>query len=199
MRFEVVVLRAVIWSSTSFWSASAWATITAVRSADDGRRRRPLDALDQLEVVAADDVEREVALDADRELGEQVLVLLADGEQHVLLEDAAPGRGRSPRATRSSPSRAASRLLRPGSSYWRSRPIAAQRLAFSCSIDGVVALELVLALVEGGDDRIDVVLAGAVLVEVVAHPAARRRTGGFRAACVGLSRSPCVDGSRSSI
>ena len=34
MRFEVVVLSAVIWSRTSFWSASAWATITAVRSAE---------------------------------------------------------------------------------------------------------------------------------------------------------------------
>ena len=33
MRFEVVVFSAVIWSSTSFWLASAWATITAVRSA----------------------------------------------------------------------------------------------------------------------------------------------------------------------
>ena len=33
MSFDVVVLSAVIWSSTSFWFASAWATITAVRSA----------------------------------------------------------------------------------------------------------------------------------------------------------------------
>ena len=34
IRFEVVVLSAVIWSSTSFWLASAWATMTAVRSAE---------------------------------------------------------------------------------------------------------------------------------------------------------------------
>ena len=34
IRLEVVVLRAVIWSRTSFWSARAWATITAVRSAE---------------------------------------------------------------------------------------------------------------------------------------------------------------------
>src|SRR6185436_10697156 len=34
IRFEVVVLSAVIWSRTSFWSASAWATMTAVRSAE---------------------------------------------------------------------------------------------------------------------------------------------------------------------
>ena len=31
---EVVVLSAVIWSRTSFWLPSAWATITAVRSAE---------------------------------------------------------------------------------------------------------------------------------------------------------------------
>jgi hypothetical protein len=30
----VVVLRALIWSSTSFWLPSAWATMTAVRRAD---------------------------------------------------------------------------------------------------------------------------------------------------------------------
>ena len=41
-------------------------------------------------------------------------------------------------------------------------------------LDGrVVALELFLTLVEGGDDRIDVVLAGAVLIEVVPNAAAR--------------------------
>ena len=34
IRLPVVVLRAVIWSRTSFWLASAWATMTAVRSAD---------------------------------------------------------------------------------------------------------------------------------------------------------------------
>ena len=34
MRFEVVVLSAVIWSRTSFWLARAWATMTAVRSAE---------------------------------------------------------------------------------------------------------------------------------------------------------------------
>ena len=33
MSFDVVVFSAVIWSSTSFWLASACATITAVRSA----------------------------------------------------------------------------------------------------------------------------------------------------------------------
>ena len=31
---EVVVFSAVIWSRTSFWLPSAWATITAVRSAE---------------------------------------------------------------------------------------------------------------------------------------------------------------------
>ena len=31
---RVVVFRAVIWSSTSFWLPSAWATMTAVRSAE---------------------------------------------------------------------------------------------------------------------------------------------------------------------
>jgi len=44
------------------------------------RRGRPIDALDQLQVVAADHVQRQVALDADGELGEDVLVLL-DGER----------------------------------------------------------------------------------------------------------------------
>ena len=34
MRLPVVALSAVIWSSTSFWSARAWATMTAVRSAE---------------------------------------------------------------------------------------------------------------------------------------------------------------------
>ena len=29
-----MVFRAVIWSSTSFWLPSAWATMTAVRSAE---------------------------------------------------------------------------------------------------------------------------------------------------------------------
>ena len=58
----------------------------------DGRGRGAVDALDQLDVVAPDQVEREVALDAHRELGEQVLDLLADGEEHVLLEDLGPVR-----------------------------------------------------------------------------------------------------------
>jgi hypothetical protein len=31
---DVVVFRAVIWSSTSFWLPSAWATMTAVRRAE---------------------------------------------------------------------------------------------------------------------------------------------------------------------
>ena len=31
---DVVVFSAVIWSSTSFWLPSAWATITAVRNAE---------------------------------------------------------------------------------------------------------------------------------------------------------------------
>ena len=31
---DVVVFSAVIWSSTSFWLPSAWATMTAVRSAE---------------------------------------------------------------------------------------------------------------------------------------------------------------------
>ena len=34
IRFPVVVFRAVIWSSTSFWLVSAWATMTAVRRAE---------------------------------------------------------------------------------------------------------------------------------------------------------------------
>ena len=38
---------------------------------------------------------------------------------------------------------------------------------------GVVALQLVLAVVERGDDRVEVVLAGLVLVEVVAQLVAR--------------------------
>ena len=47
----VVVLSAVIWSSTSFWLPSAWATITAVRRARHRRGRGAVDALDQLDVV----------------------------------------------------------------------------------------------------------------------------------------------------
>ena len=34
IRLEVVSLRAVIWSRTSFWSPRAWATMTAVRRAE---------------------------------------------------------------------------------------------------------------------------------------------------------------------
>ena len=34
MRSEVVVFKAVIWSRTNLWFPSAWATITAVRSAE---------------------------------------------------------------------------------------------------------------------------------------------------------------------
>ena len=121
----MVVFSAVIWSSTSFWSDSACATITAVRSARDRGRRGAVDALDQLDVVASDEVQREVALDADGELGQQVLDLLADGEQQVLLEDLRALRvGRldvgDPRRS------AASRCWRRYA-YWRSRPMTAQR------------------------------------------------------------------------
>ena len=52
----------------------------------DGRRGRPVDALDQLDVVLADQVDRQVALDRDGLLGEQVLVLLAHVEQHVVAQ-----------------------------------------------------------------------------------------------------------------
>jgi hypothetical protein len=58
------VLSAVIWSSTSFWLFSACATMTAVRSARSSSCR-PVDALDELDVVLDDDVDRQVVLDRD--------------------------------------------------------------------------------------------------------------------------------------
>ena len=47
-----------------------------------GRGRRPIDALHQLEVVLANHVEREIALDVDRHLSEQVCDLLARVKEH---------------------------------------------------------------------------------------------------------------------
>ncbi|MPN34045.1 hypothetical protein SDC9_181537 [bioreactor metagenome] len=52
----------------------------------DRRGGGAVDTLDQLDVVLDDDVDRQVALDRDRQLREQVLVLLADVEEHVLVE-----------------------------------------------------------------------------------------------------------------
>ena len=84
IRFDVVVFSAVIWSRTSFWFASACATMTAVRSAEIVvvvARSTPLISSRLFLRTRSD---REVALDRHGELGEQVLVLLADVEQHVL-------------------------------------------------------------------------------------------------------------------
>ena len=86
MRFDVVALSALIWSSTSFCRASACDTITAVRSAEIGGGLRAVDALDQLDVVLADQVEGHVALHRHRHLGHDVLPPLADREQRVGLE-----------------------------------------------------------------------------------------------------------------
>jgi hypothetical protein len=52
----------------------------------DRRRRRPIDAFDQLNVVLDDDVDGEITLNRYRELGQQILVLLTDIEQNVLAQ-----------------------------------------------------------------------------------------------------------------
>ena len=70
-------------SMTFFWLSRAEASITDDTQRGHGRGRRAVDALDQLVVVAAYDVHGEVALCAHRELGQQVLVLLPDREEHV--------------------------------------------------------------------------------------------------------------------
>src|SRR6185436_15321999 len=68
----VVVLSAVTCSSTSFWLLIAWATVTAVRSADT--------------------VEGEIALNGDRHLGQQVGGALAGVEQSRLADRLGLGR-----------------------------------------------------------------------------------------------------------
>ena len=50
----------------------------------------------------------------------------------------------------------------------------AHRLTFSCSIVGVVLAQLVLAVIQGRDDRVDLALARLVLAEVVLEPVAER-------------------------
>jgi hypothetical protein len=52
----------------------------------DRGRGRPFDALDQFEVVLADQVERQVPLHDDSQLGKQVLALLTNVEERVFLE-----------------------------------------------------------------------------------------------------------------
>ena len=49
-----------------------------------GPAHAALDALDQLEVVASDQIHRQIALDADRLLRQEVLHLLADGKEQFL-------------------------------------------------------------------------------------------------------------------
>ena len=192
MSFDVVVLSAVIWSRTSFWFASAWATIDRGPQRGDRRRRRPVDALDELEVVLPDEVDREVALDRDRLLGQQVLVLLAHVEQHVVAQRLRPlGIGRLDlgdlRGERGVESLGDVDVL--GEPLHRLPEMHLLLLERR-----VVLAQLVLAVVERLDDRVDVRLRALVLAEVVARSC--RRTGSSRGAC--LAPVACF-GSRSSI
>jgi hypothetical protein len=58
----------------------------------DGGGAGAVDALDQLDVVLLDQVEREVALHADRHLGVEILRALADVEQRALADRLGLGR-----------------------------------------------------------------------------------------------------------
>jgi hypothetical protein len=70
----------------------AWATVTAVRSAETGGGGGPVDALDQLDIVLLDEVEGEIALHRHRHLGEQVGGALAGVEERRLADGLRLGR-----------------------------------------------------------------------------------------------------------
>ena len=138
----------------------------------DRCRRRAVDALDQLDVVLAYEIDREVALDRHRQLRQQILVLLSDVEQHVVLERlGAFGIGcldlGDPRRERCVEVLDDVHVLRE--SLHR-----LPELQLLLLERGVVLAELVLALVQGIQDRIDVGLRALVAVEVVAQLIAER-------------------------
>ena len=151
-----------------------------------GRGRGAVDALDELHVVAPDEVQRQVALDAHGELGQQVLDLLSDREEQVLLER--PGAFRIGRFDRGDP------RGQPRVELLREVGVLAQPAHDRPEVGlllldvGVVLAQLVLTFVERGDDRVDVALAGLVLAEVVARR--DRRTAGCRAACAATAGPP---------
>ena len=133
----------------------------------DGRRGRPLDTLNQLQVVLADQVERQVALDHDGELRQEVLPLLADVEKGVFLErEGLVGLTRlhlgnllrEQLIERSGHHRV---LLEAGLHRPQVRLFLLER--------GVVTHQLVLAAVQTVDDRLDVVLRRLIAAEVLVH------------------------------
>ena len=169
----VVVLSAVICSSTSFWLVIAWATVTAVRSADDGGGRGAVDALHQLDIVLLDQVEREIALHRHRHLGQQVGGALAGVEQRASRGSPWPWPARSRRARWPCP-RAACRALLEMWIICSSLCIVFHRPARSVSIAALSISSSSLPLARRGEDRGDVGLRAAILVEIMVDALAER-------------------------
>ena len=131
----------------------------------DGRRRGAVDALDQLDVVLPDQVDRQIGLDRDRHLGEQVLVLLADVEEHVLTERfCSLGVGRLDLGDLGS--EGGVEVL--GEVDVLPEPLhRLPEVGLLLFERGVVLAELVLPLVQRVEDRVEVRLRALVPVEVV--------------------------------
>jgi hypothetical protein len=133
----------------------------------DGRGGRPVDALDQLVVVAPDHVHRQIALGAHRELGEQVLVLLPDREEDVRAQGVRLGRVLRLHARdvalyrRVQGLRQDHVLLELAHRVPEADAFGLQR--------GVVAAQFVLAAAERADDSVQRALRGGVLGDMVAE------------------------------
>ena len=139
----------------------------------DRRRRGAVDTLDELDVVLEDDVDRQVALDRHRELGQQVLVLLAHVEQHVLAQRLGPlgvGRVELRRSSRRAGRRAARRRRCTGCS----RAIVSQRCSFSRSSAALSLRSSSWPLYSALHDRVDLLLRALVPAEVVRELVAER-------------------------
>mmetsp|Transcript_20818 Transcript_20818/g.79831 ORF Transcript_20818/g.79831 Transcript_20818/m.79831 type:complete len:426 (-) Transcript_20818:3821-5098(-) len=137
-----------------------------------GRRRRAVHALHQLQVVLADQVQRQIALDVDGQLGEQVGHLLARVEQHLLAHDAGllgvAGLQRAGLGIE-----LAVQLL--ADVHILLQPLHQRPEVDLLLLDGrVVAQQFVLAALERFDDGVQVALGALVAVEVVGQLVAQR-------------------------
>ena len=78
--FAVVVLSAVIWSSTSFLVGKRLRHRNRRAQRADGGGAGPVHALDQFDIILFDQIEREIPLHRHGHLREQILCALANIE-----------------------------------------------------------------------------------------------------------------------
>ena len=138
----------------------------------DRRGRRAVDALDQLDVVLDGDVDGQVVLDRHRELGEQVLVLLAHVEEDVLLEG---GRLLGVGGLQRGDLRGQPRVEPLGDVDVLVQPTHGVPEVLLLHVErDVVLLELVLTVAQRVQDAVQVALRRLVLAEVVVDPVTER-------------------------